>query len=226
MPCSRHQYKSLFNFMGACANVRLQIVYVCARRACPFLCLHPDTHTHSHLTHTWDTNECILSIIKCNLKPSRRVLICMLSLMVRIISVSVSERRMSIHTPTYCQCDAYDFVYCWAHPSSIQTQRTAQYYRFWIIIRLRWHRWQWLSSISSRRVVFFNENLTKWEDRHNVDRGGTMKSSRAVWFWIESSHAVDMLTMARHATIWWIIQYRRRNCDSGNLMWIGQVGIP
>lgn len=60
---------------------------------------HDTRHTTVHTRHTLDTNECILSIIKCNLKPSRSVLICMLSLMVRIISVSVSERRVSINSP-------------------------------------------------------------------------------------------------------------------------------
>lgn len=68
------------------ASVRIQIVCGLSMPDASIL-MFSSTRTHPHM-HPFDTNECILSIIKCNLKPNGRVLICMLSLMVRIISVS------------------------------------------------------------------------------------------------------------------------------------------
>lgn len=189
------------------ANVRFQIVCVCWAR--PFLCLHSRTHT-------LDTNECILSIIKCNLKPSRRVLICMLSLMVRIISVSVSVRRVSQYSYAQRIVNVMRVILYW-RPNANQTQSTS-------ILNNNSSALALMPLMKQQKEFSETIDRNRNEKIDNVDRGGTMKSCRAVWFLIESSDAVDMLTMALHATIYWIIQHRRLNLPySWKWMRNGQV---
>lgn len=143
------------------ANVRLQIV--CG--LCNARLIQSYVFVHSHTCTPFDTNECILSIIKCNPKPNGRVLICMLSLMVRIISVSVAERRVRTSAPTYCQ---YDAVNCTWRTHS-KRNPNIQNYRFWIIIRMRSQWWNgqnkdfselwWIEKILDKREEQWNRTV-------------------------------------------------------------------